>query len=337
MNLKELKKNSKLGQSLKLNNRALIAALIMILISAIFFGWAYVLTTSDKGTPQNFSDLLASQSIKEGIYTSLTVTEEPHVFAEYDDNLTSDKFYFLWNGDLLHIGYLDYSTYSDLKSKAVEVDSPTIFGVTKKIPLDVIDIAIETYNEAVGETFLTKDNYSQYIGTLYIDVVSPVQDNTFQLIFGFVFLLLGVILLVTYIVRQKQTKKGIRSRSESEWKKIFSELDSDTTKSYKKINLYLTENYIVDLGSGLRVIEYKDIVWMYQFQMKRYGMTVSKNIVLATKNKEKISIANMDNFMKRSKKDFSEIMNYIVSKNEGIVLGYTKENKKQMKDLYGIK
>ena len=76
---------------------------------------------------------------------------------------------------------------------------------------------------------------------------------------------------------------------------------------------------------------------MYQFQMKRYGITVNKSIVLVTKNKERASIANMDNFMKRSKKEFTEIMNFIISKNESIVLGYTKENRKQMKDLYGIK
>lgn len=337
MNLEELKKNSKLNQTFKLNNRCLIAGLIMILISTLLFGWAYVISTRKLSDPENFADLVANQTSKEGIYAELNVMGEPSVFAEYDDSLTSEKYYFLWNGIHFYIGYLDYSTYTELKTKTTGVNSHTITGLTKKVPADVRGLAIEAYNEAFGEAILTEDNFDELVGSMYIDVVTPVHDNEIQIIAGIIFITLGLIILCVYWARHHQTKKGMKSRTETEWKRIFSELDSEETKSYKKLSLYLTENYIVDLSSGIRIVEYKDIVWMYQFQMKRYGITVNKNIVLVTKNKEKVSIANMDNFMKRSKKEFTEIMNFIISKNESIVLGYTKENRKQMKDLYGIK
>lgn len=337
MNIKELKKNSKLSQSFKLNSRCLITGFILLVISIILFGLAYMISSKDLGEAKNFTDLVANSEIKEGMYASLTVTEEPIVFAEYDDRLTSDKYYFLFNGEFVHIGYLDYGTYTDLKTQSSFVDSPEIKGIVKPLPEDVLDLAVEAYNEILGINLITKDNFSTYFSMYYLDVVSPAYDNGIQLVAGFIFLILGLVLLLTYYIRHRQTKKGIRSKSENEWKNIFSELDSEDTKFYKKLNLYLTENYIVDLSNGLRVVEYKDIVWMYQFQMSRYGITVSKNIVLATKNREKISIANMDNFMKRSKKDYTDIMNFIISKNESIVLGYTKENRKQMKDLYGIK
>lgn len=337
MNLQELKKNTKLNRALQLNVRCLLAGFAMLVIAVVLFVWAYFISAKDLGKPQNFTDLLSNSETKEGMYASLTVTDEPFVFAEYDDHLTSEKFYFLWNGEFTHIGYLDYATYTDLRTKTAEVNSPTITGITKKIPDDVLDLAIEAYNEILGVTFLTRDNCEDYLGLYYIDVVTPAYDNGIQIVGGIIFAILSIAMFIIYLTRQGKTKKGIRSRSESEWKKIFSELDNDDTKFYKRLNLYLTENYIVDLSNGLRVIEYKDIVWMYQFQMNQYGITINKNIVVATKNKEKVSIANMDNFMKRSKKDFTEIMNFIVSKNESIVLGYTKENRKQMKDLYGIK
>ena len=113
MHLKELKQNSKLNQSLKLNIRCLFAGLVMMGIAVLLFAWAYFIAAKDLGKAQNFTELLASSEMKEGIYTELVVTDEPFVFAEYDDSLTSDKFYFLWNGNLTHIGYLDYSTYND--------------------------------------------------------------------------------------------------------------------------------------------------------------------------------------------------------------------------------
>ena len=337
MNIKELKKNSKLSQGLKLNLRCLMAGLILLAISIILFSCSYIISSKDLGEAKDFTDLVANDQIKEGSYASVTVTEEPIVFAEYDDKVTSDKYYFVFNGEFVHIGYLDYKTYTDLTTQASLVNSPKIKGIAKVLPEDVLELAVESYNEILGMNLITKDNFSEYFSMYYLDVVSPTYDNGIQIVGGVIFALLSIVLLIIYFTRQGTTKKGIRSRSESEWKNIFSELEKDDTKFYKKLNLYLTENYIVDLSNGLRVVEYKDIVWMYQFQMSRYGMTVSKNIVLATKNREKISIANMDNFMKRSKKDYTDIMNFIISKNESIVLGYTKENRKQMKDLYGIK
>lgn len=336
MNVKELKK-TKLSDCFKITTRVYVVAIIFLLITIVFFGWAFVLEDTNKSDAKDFLESRIGMQTKEKEYVSLDVTMGPTLFAEYDTMITSDKYYFVWSGDALNIAYLDYGTYQEVTTKTSNEESIKIYGVTKTIPTDVLEIAIDVANDIVGEDFLTMDNYQDYISTMYIDAVNPLHDNSIQIVAGIIFALLSIAFFILAIVRQRLTKKSIQSRTESEWQKILTELDDENVKHYKKINLYLTDNYIIDLSNGLRVIEYKDIVWMYQYQLKQYGMTTNKNIVIATKNGKKVSIANMDNFMKRSKKAYTEIMDFIVSKNSSIALGYTKENKKEMKNLYGIK
>lgn len=336
MNVKELKK-TKLGDCFKITTRVYVAAIVFLLIAIVFFGWAFVLSDTNENEAKDFLQSRTEMQIQEKEYVSLDVTMGPTLFAEYDNMTTSDKYYFVWSGDVLNVAYLDYSTYQKVAAKTSNEESMKIYGVTKTIPTDVLEIAIDVANDIVGEEFLTMDNYQDYISTMYIDAVNPLHDNSIQIVAGIIFTLLSIAFFVIAIVRQRATKKSILSRTDSEWQKILDELDNENTKHYKKINLFLTDNYIVDLSNGLRVVEYKEIVWMYQYQLKQYGMTTSKNIVIATDKGKRVSIANMDNFMKRSKKDYAEIMDFIASKNPSIALGYTKENKKEMKNLYGIK
>lgn len=336
MSVKELKK-TKLNDCFKITTRVYVAAVIFLLLTFVFFGWAFALSDTDNGEAKDFLQSRLEMQLKEKESVSLNVTMGPSLFAEYDSNIASDKYYFVWSGDILNVAYLDYGTYQEVAAKTSNEESMKIYGVTKTIPTDVLEIAIDVANDIAGEEYLTMDNYQDYISTMYIDAVNPLHDNSIQVVAGIIFALLSIAFFVIAIVRQRGTKKTIQERTDSEWQKILTELDDESTKYYKKINLYLTDNYIVDLSNGLRVVEYKDIVWMYQYQLKQYGMTTNKNIVVATKDGKKISIANMDNLMKRSKKAYAEIMDFIVNKNSSIALGYTKENKKEMKNLYGIK
>lgn len=340
MKLKDLK-GTKLNEAMKVTNRYLVGAIVLALISAIFFTWVYFIRTSDLGEAENFTDIVANGSIEEDVYTSLYVTDEPYVFAEYDDSSTSSKYYFLWTGDeensYLNIAYLDYETYKTLSSEDITEKDRTIYGRTKRIPSDVLQLAIEGYNELVGTEFLTYSNYYNYIGYMYIDASSDLYDSSLQEVAGMIFAVLAIIYLVIYFMRRSRTNKTLDSRSDSDWKHVIEELEDLETKYYKKLNLYLTPSYIVDFSNGLHVVKYSEIKWMYEYQLKRYGITASRSIIVYGKNKKRISIANMDNFVKRSKKDFTEIMEFVLSKNNDMLVGYNKETKEQAKKLHGIK
>lgn len=337
MDFKELKK-TKLGVPLKLMNRQLIAAIVLTIIAIIFFGWSYTIYQEDLGEAIDFSNFVASENAEENEYVSLSITEDPLLFAEYDSNSHESKYYFLWNGNYMYIGYLDYDAYQKIVKDGFQNGNYTVYGKTKKLPDDVINIAIDAYNETYGEKFLTKTNYMNYFGYFYIDVSSPLHDATFQMLAGTIFIALAIVCYVLYFMRRGQTKKMIASKSKTEWNKILNEVEQESTKYYKNFKLYLTENYVIDISRSLQVFEYEDIVWMYQYELRQYGVLSQRNIVVATKSsKKKAVIANTDGIRKRSKKDVTEIMESIASKNTDMLIGFTKENREKAKELYGIK
>lgn len=114
-------------------------------------------------------------------------------------------------------------------------------------------------------------------------------------------------------------------------------LDKDETIYYKKLKLYLTENYVVSLINGIDIFSYNDIIWMYPFLTKQYGKTTSKSIIIRTKDKTKYQIAYINNLSKKEKESYENAINFIYNKNNQMILGFSEENKQQAKDLYGIK
>ena len=76
---------------------------------------------------------------------------------------------------------------------------------------------------------------------------------------------------------------------------------------------------------------------MYPFVSKQNGITTSKSLIIRTNDKMKHQISNINNFSKKRKEEYDEVMNFIYNKNKKITLGFSKENRQQMKDLYGIK
>lgn len=337
MDFKELK-NTKLGIPLKLMNRQLITAIVLTIIAILFFGWSYAISQEDLGEALDFSNVVASETAEENEYVSLSITEDPLLFAEYDSNSHDSKYYFLWNGSYMYVGYLDYDTYQEILKDGFQNGNYTIYGKTKKLSDDVINIAIDAYNDTYGEKFLTQNNYMNYFGYFYIDASSPLHDTAFQMLAGTIFIALAIVCYVLYFMRRGQTKKMIVSKSKTEWNKILNEIEQESTKYYKNFKLYLTDTYVIDISRSLQVFKYEDIGWMYQYELRQYGVLSQRNIVIATKkNKKKYIIANTDGIRKRSKKDVTEIMEWIASKNPDMLVGFTKENKEKAKELYDIK
>ena len=327
--------NERLKKIKKKTRNYLIYTIIFLGLGVLCFGWAYYISETTKDTGITLHELIYKGSTKEKEIVELTVTERPYVFAEYDDILTSPKYYFLMDDDYLYVGYLDYETYQKLNQEDINENPVTIKGVTKKIPSDVIDIAIEVYNEDLGEEFLTKGNYKSYIGEICIDTASDLVDNLFQIILGIIFIITSLIYLIIYFYRNAKIKKI--QKDTTTWDKVKNELEKDNVIDYSKFGLFLTENYIVDGLKGLTLIPYKDIVWVYLHEHKYNGITCNRYLMVVTNNKKKIMIAGLNGLHPKAKNTYLEIMEKIYEKNKNILIGFTKENQKQIKDLYQIK
>ena len=314
----------------KKNKLPLILSIIFLWLTIIFFGWAFYIQKSIKDDNISLHEMIASGSNEENKIVTLTVTEKPFVFAEYDSDSKSDKYYFLMDKDYLYVGYLDYDTYLKLNQIGTG-DSITIKGITKTIPSDIVDIAIEVYNEELGKEFLTKGNYKNYIGSIYIDTVNSIYQDTIQIVLGCVFAIFFVVYFISYMIHNRNLNKF--KKDTVLWGKIKTELDSSNIIEHSKLGLYLGKNMIIDYSKKLNILNYQDMAWVYLHENKYNGITNLRYLMVVLKNNKKIQIAYVGGFHPKLKEEYVKVMEEIYQHNQTILIGYTKENREQIKKL----
>ena len=74
----------------KKNKLPLILSIIFLGLTIIFFGWAFYIQKNIKDDNISLHEMIASGSNEENKIVTLTVTEKPFVFAEYDSDSKSD-------------------------------------------------------------------------------------------------------------------------------------------------------------------------------------------------------------------------------------------------------
>lgn len=330
--------SEKLKKLKKINKKDLFCIIFFLGLTLFCFGMGYYLNQLDKKETISLHELLKVQSSETGRKVNLTVTEKPYLFAEYDKDVLTDKFYFLMDENYLYVGYLDFGTYNELNNDKITSEPITIKGKTKTIPNDVVDIAIESYNELAEKEILTKENYKDYIGAICIDTTEEDDDdNVFIIILGVFFLIAMLIYLGYVLLKINKYNKTIKKMDSHDYDNIVRELERSDCKDYDEFKVYLTDNYIVDGKKGLNIIPYKDIVWAYLYEHRYNGIANDRYLVIYTKDKKKHTVAEMPITLKQTKEVYNEMLQNIYNKNQSMLLGYTKENKKQAKDLYGIK
>lgn len=314
----------------------LYESILFLILAFCCFGWAYSINNRLKNS-STLHELISNGSRKEEEIVSLTITERPYVFAEaeYDLDSTNPKYYFLMDEKYLYIGYLDYSTYAKLNKEDIDKSPITIRGLTRVIPEDVIDIAIEVYNEDLEEAFLTKENYKSYIGEICIDTVSDLIDNVFQIIIGTLFFIISIVYFLIYYSKELKIQKI--KKDTILWNEIQEELGNQETIEYPRFTTYLTPNYIIDGSKGLIRIAYSDIVWVYLHEKKYNGITGERNLIVITKDKKRFMVAKLNSIHPKIKDVYFNIIKDVHEKNQDILIGYTKENKRQARELYQIK
>jgi len=317
--------------------RASLKKIRVFLIFGFFFlavaiglgAWAYMLSM-EQSDAINLNSLIIDK-VKESKFAKVEVASVPYAFAEYDN--TTEKYYFVFDQeDLMYVVYLPRDVYYKLDNETILENPMVIEGMTKPIPEDIRKLAIEVYNEANEEEFLTDENFENYLGSIYLDVTEKPNNNTAQLIFAIVSGVFSLLFIFLSFFMRIRSKKVVRKFSEEEWKKIESELESSETISYKSLNLHFTENYIVVLSSGIDIFSYKDILWIYPFIQRINGIKASQSLMVLTNDAKTHRIAEIDIITKKKKEVYEEIWNTIINRNPNMLTGYTKENIAIMND-----
>lgn len=328
-------KSEKIKNALKKQKRILYFTVFFLVVALGLGVWAYFEENRDLGESITLHQAIYD-GVGEGEYVELTITDKPYVFALYDDDY-AHKYYFLYDDDYSYVGYLSVSEADRLAKIDYTKEKITLKGRTKKIPSDIKNIGIKAYKEWYGNDAFKDASFDDYFGNIYIDTVTPLHNATLQYVFLFISLILAFTFALVYFFNSKRTKKTISKFTQNELDDICREVEAENIFALEKECMYFTDKYIVNVSNGLDIIKYSDIIWAYPYELKQHGITTSKSIVIYTNDKVRHMLANFNAIGKKSKKTFDETFAFIAGKNSKMLIGFTKENRKEMKNLYNIK
>ncbi len=308
-----------------------VVAICAIVICALSF---YM---KDFRKSTSLHDVIAAGEKTEDKLVHVEVTEKPYGFAYYPGDNTG-KFYFLWDEQYIYVAFLSESEFNKLNVDDIKENHITVKGVTKTIPSDIKKLAIEAYNENVEKEYrITSSTFADYFGLVYLDQTGADFVSVMLLVVGAITYFVAFCMFIANLIGRFKFKKHIKNISDEDWEILNKELDEEETFYYKSAKLALTKNYVIDFSKGLKAIKYKDILWMYKYEYRYNGVNTQLSIIIFTSDKKRHMIASLVGYTKKSKEINKEIMEAIMDKNKKMLVGYTKENRQQMKEEYQIK
>lgn len=307
----------------------LYVGLFILFIGVILFG--YSIYKADSVTKTPMYELIANNQ-EENLYGYIDIDSEPYEFAYYEDD--PNHVYFVTDENRIYIAQMSSETYEKIKNATypIRVEGSTVFADDS-----LKEVAIESYNEIMEEEeyMLSLEDFDSVFGSIYLNLeTTPLTTNDIILVVGFMLGIIGLIVVIVGVFQKVRYKKQLKKLSLEEKIKIQKELqDEKTSFYYEKAQVYLTENYILNLAHVFEAIPYKDVLWIYPYELRYYGFKTAQSIYLITKDGKKHIIASMSVVTKSSKEAMEEIYQTILKKNPKILNGFTKENRQKIKEL----
>lgn len=316
MNEKELKK------IFKTNSKYLLTVVILFVVSIVMF--AMSTPVEEEESPKDYNDLIVDKQDQEGSYATVTIDSVPILFATND----YENYYIVMDtNNYMYLSRLTDDTYNKLEKEYSTNKSInyTLTGYLYNAPEELQKLAMDIYNEEMGEEIITKYNYHTYFGSTYLDETNNPNANDTLLAIGFILIIVSIIIFIVYLVNVIKTKKTYKKYSKEELTTILQE---STTIAYPKAKIYLTSKYIISTSSGITVTKYEDLVWMY-IQRRTYNfINIGTNLLGRTNNNKVVNLAvtYRNNYL------LEEIISEIEKHNQNILIGYTKENSKAYRE-----
>lgn len=313
--------NSDILRKTKNTKPLIIFLAVTIVLMVLAFVIPNILGTQGK----NFKD--NRNSTYEAIY--LEIDDAPIEFQTFNDGKMR-KFYLVKSGDEIYIAKISEKQYEIiLEEKENKGDNFkfTLEGRSYSIFSNLKESVKKTFNDTLGEKVVTDNNFKEYFGASYIDA----GDNTKGLIkamlfgFGVLFAVVDVIMIIGYVYGMKTYKKVMTEYGEDE---LVKELDDKDTIALPKAGIYLTKKYIISNSTGFKVVDYKDIAWIYILKQRNHGILVGSHLMVYKRNGKGDTLATM-----RKPEELEKLMPSIAKKNKNILVGYTSENQKKFKDI----
>lgn len=334
-----MERNVDLGKLMKKGKGLLIAGIVLMVMALSSLAFGFFEMNEEKKNPANF--LNAS---KEGEVGAINVTLVTSAFAVPEDENDDEKVYMVYDEEnymyLVSMRDVEFEKLKDIyeytyNEEIEEAPEPVkLIGTATKVPSDLKKLAIDYYNEIFTDAKLTSSNFANQFGDYYLDTTkTPAGDNfIFCAMSAGLLTIVAICLIIGFFNNRKDSKKSL-AKFEGNLEKLEKELNNSSTMDYKKYKLFLTDNYIVTYASGLKVVDYKDIVWLYPKEVTYRGST-TRTVYVVTNDSKMNTVCNMG-LTKKTRPEMDEIYQAVLLKlPKDALAGYTNENRLKVKDLY---
>jgi len=204
--------------------------------------------------------------------------------------------------------------------------------MTKDITNEIKEEAIGLYNsfKNMDQEPLTENSFDYNVGKTYMYAREKLTNETVFYAIAIIFLAFALPFIIAIIFIENKIKRVLKNLSPEEAKLISNEVENEGTIIYEKVNIFLTENYLISFEKSLDIIKYTDILWIYYTDLKQNGVLSNRYINIITNKHKDRSIPIIP--YGKTKNVHLEILDNIASKNSTILVGYTPENVGKMKD-----
>ena len=200
---------------------------------------------------------------------------EPVLFAKMSNN-SNKKFYITADEKYYYIVSLTESQYDKIIANNLEKEPVTIYGKTKLISSDIKRLAESYYNKAMEkdeDKIKTEEDFYNVFGDIYLDSTNEDVGSIVLYIIGALCMLFWTCFILAFIIMKIKLDRSFKKIDDEELRKIESEIDDKEAFHYERAHLILTKNYIISFLSGFKALKYEDIIWIYEYRLRQYGMT----------------------------------------------------------------
>ena len=316
-----------------------ILLVIGIILFVVFMGLGLLIYSGEVNTEYE----VLTKNTSENVYAKLNVSLIDSAFATETLDGKEKDYYIAFDEDgNPFVIVLDKGGLEDLRKiqeytlSETEMDKPNpvmVYGNVSKSDTEVFKYLQEFLKDEDGNTY-TIDELKRVVGENYLDTTwDNKEEGIFALILFGVFSLSGLTLIIFYFVRNKKSKELLEEYGR-ELEKIEEDINNSRGIHNKECKVYLTDKYLLSYGNGVKLIELNDIVWIYPFITKQNGITTSKSIYVITNNGKSNIIAVVNTWGKKNKASYEELYQDIINKVPNVLVGYSKENKEKVKEMY---
>lgn len=232
--------------------------------------------------------------------------------------LLKDNYYLVMNNDTFYVAKISVNEVQKIRKDLNKNKKYTLYGKSEKIDDTTIEEFVNTYNRIKKDETITKEEYNEKFGYMYLDQKSTgdkiTKKSNVIIAISLLSVFAGIIISIMFIRNNNKNYKLLRTLSKSEISKINKEL----TKSKKYKNIYITDNYILIGKLGLELIKIENIIFAYKENNK---------VIVYTKSLSNHKIKINDEI---------DLLNIIKSKNKNVLIDKTTKNIETLSKKYNL-